>query len=476
MISRYYITMKLLRFLVLFFTIITVATSCIEDGVSSSTADQPTFSVDTLDMGMVFTDQGSTTHRFVVYNHADKIISIGSIALRNPDQGIFRINVDGMSGREFHNVEIRPNDSIYVFVECTAPATGKLGLVNVLNHLDFTTLGVTRSVVLSADGIDVERMDGVVLDGDMHFTADRPYQIRDSLVVMPGATMTVDPGATLYFHDGAELLVYGSLQANGTAELPINMIGDRTGNVAASIPFELMSGQWGGVYFAPTSHDNLLQHTSLRNSSYGVAVDSITSTLDRPALRIINSQIRNSSGYTFQAAHSAVEIIGSEITDASQGVLYMRGGQLRINHCTLANYYLFTALGGPTLQLAHVNADDDDQSGLPYLQADITNTIIYGNGNDLSHGDLTGSSVTLRSCLLKSSGSDDDNFINCLWDTDPLYYTVREEYLFDYRVKPESPAIGAGDASLTLPAAVIDRYGRQRSNPPTIGCYEFQPE
>ncbi|MDE6308853.1 MAG: right-handed parallel beta-helix repeat-containing protein, partial [Muribaculaceae bacterium] len=315
-----------------------------------------------------------------------------------------------------------------------------------------------------------------VLDRDTHFTADRPYQIRDSLVVLPGVTMTVDPGATLYFHDKAELLVYGSLQANGTSDLPISMIGDRTGNVAASIPFELMSGQWGGVYFAPSSHDNLLRHTSLRNSSYGVAVDSITSTLDRPALRIINSQIRNSSGYTFQAAHSAIEIIGTEITDASQGILYMRGGQLRLNHCTLANYYLFTALGGPALQLAHVNADDDDQSGLPYIQADITNTIIYGNGKDLSHGDLTGTAVTLRNCIFKSSGSDDDNFINCLWDTDPLYYTVREDYLFDYRVKPESQAIGAGDASLTLPEAAIDRLGRQRTNPPTIGCYEYQPE
>ncbi len=468
--------MKLPRLLFLFATIFTLATSCIEDGVSSSTADQPTFSVDTLDMGMVFTDQGSTTHRFVVYNHADKIINIGSIALRDPQQGIFRVNVDGMSGREFHNVEIRPNDSIYVFVECTAPATGKLGLVNVVDHLDFTTLGVTRSVVLSADGIDVERMDGVVLDQPMRFTADRPYQIRDSLVVLPGVTMTVDPGATLYFHDGAELLVYGSLQARGTTDKPINMIGDRTGNVAASIPFELMSGQWGGVYFGPSSHDNLLEQVSLRNSSYGVAVDSITSTLDRPALRILNSQIRNSSGYTFQAAHSAVEIIGSEITDASQGLLYMRGGQLRVNQTTLANYYLFTALGGPALQLAHVNADDDDHSGLPYLQADITNTIIYGNGTDLSHGDLTGTGVTLRSCILKSTGSNDDNFINCLWDTDPLYYTVREDYIFDYRVRPESPAIGAGDPSLMLPAAASDRLGRQRTNPPTIGAYEYQPE
>ena len=35
------------------------------------------------------------------------------------------MNVDGLSGREFHNVEIRAKDSIYVFVEATLPENGR---------------------------------------------------------------------------------------------------------------------------------------------------------------------------------------------------------------------------------------------------------------------------------------------------------------------------------------------------------------
>ncbi len=123
------------------------------------------------------------------------------------------------------------------------------------------------------------------------------------------------------------------------------------------------------------------------------------------------------------------------------------------------------------MQFAHVSADEktglDDGSGLPYTQATFVNCIIYGNGADLSHGDLTGTGITMRRCLLKSKGSDDDNFIECIWDTDPLYYTVRSDYYFDYRVKPDSPAIGAGEAT----DAPADWYGTTRAS--TLGAYEF---
>lgn len=460
--------------LLLLLIITAVMQSCIEDGVSSSSADQPTFSTDSLKLGTVFTEQGSTTHRFLVYNRHDKIININSIRLRDMIQNVFRLNVDGESGSEFHNVEIRPNDSIYVFVEATLPPNGKIGPLTISNALDFTTLGVTKSVVITADGIDVTRLKAAIIDTDTRLTAERPYQLFDSLVVAPGVTLTIDPGAHLYFHDKSELIVRGSLRVNGTPESPVNMTGDRTGNVVASIPFELMSGQWGGIYFATTSSANKMVNTSIRNMSYGVVVDSVAaSTPDNPALYLLNCQIHNSAGYILQAAHSAVTAIGTELTDAANGIVYIRGGNLTMNHCTIANYYLFSALGGAALQLDHINDETDDLSGLPKLQADITNTIIYGNGTDISHGDLTGTAVTLRRCLLKSAGTDDDNFINCLWDTDPAYYTVREEYLFDYRLKPESPAIQAADPALTLPDAATDRYGVARLTPPSLGAYEY---
>jgi hypothetical protein len=82
--------------------------------------------------------------------------------------------------------------------------------------------------------------------------------------------------------------------------------------------------------------------------------------------------------------------------------------------------------------------------------------------------------VYLRNCLLKSNGDDDSNFIACLWGEDPLYYTVRNDYIFDYRLKEGSPAIGAANAQLTLSAAARDAYGLPRGTNPDLGAYVYQ--
>ncbi len=447
-------------------------TSCIEDGITTSASDQPAFSTDTLKMGTVFTQEGTPTSSFKVYNRHDKILNISTIAIREGN-GIFRLNVDGMSGKSFYNVEIRPNDSIYVFVEATLPPNGTGSLVSINEHLDFTTNGVTTTVVLNADGQDVSRKHGEVIASDTRWGADMPYQIFDSLIVDEGATLTIDAGARLYFHDKAYMEVRGTLITEGTAEKPVNFTGDRQGNVVNGIPYELMSGQWRGLTFTPTSHSNRLVHTSIRNTEYGVQVDSTTTVTDSPTLYMLNCQLRNSTIFSLIATHSNITAIGCEIAEAASGTVYLRGGKHVFNHCTFANYYLFSALGGPIIGLAHIDSDSDDGTGRPYMTADFTNSIIYGNGTDISHGDLIGTAVTLRRCLLKSEGSNDENFIDCLWGKDPLYHTVREQYIFDYRLKAGSPAIGAANAELTLPEATTDIQGKERGATPDLGAYVY---
>ena len=454
--------------------IIVGLSSCIEDDFSTNANDQPTFSTDTLDMGPIFTEAGTPTHSFTVYNRHDKGIIISSIKMRDDAEGMFRFNVDGVAGNEFQNVEIRANDSIYVFVEATLKANGTDAPVVIDRHLDFVVQGITSTVVISAQGQDVERRKGLVIDGDTRFTANKPYQIFDSLIVKEGATLTLDPGVTLYFRNNATMRVDGTLVSNGTTEKPVNMTGDRIDNVVNDLSFDLMAGQWQGLEFTSTSRNNYLSHTSIRNTVWGVFVDSIGAQ-ENPALTLINCQLRNSQEYSLAAIHSDIKAVGCEITDAAAGVMSLRGGNHIFNHCTFANYYLFSALGGAAIQFDHISAECDDLSGLPYMVADFTNSIIYGNGTELSHGDLTGTAITLRYCLLKSEGVDDENFICCLWGADPLYYTVRNEYIFDYRLKNESPAIGAAYPDYTLPEAQYDRYGLPRGSQPDMGAFVYVP-
>lgn len=443
--------------------------SCIEDGFSSSPSDQPEFSVDTLDMGVIFTEQSSTTHRFTVYNRAGKGISISNISLSGDNAGLFRLNVDGFSGRDFHNVEIRAKDSIFVFVEATLPPNERTVPVEVTASLDFTTNGQTRSVTLAAQGRDVVRLTAEVLAADTRLTAEKPYQVFDSLVVSPGVTLSIDPGAELYFHDGAYMAVRGTLKAAGEQGREITFAGDRTGNVVTDISFDLMSRQWTGLFFTSTSTANELSHACVRNTWQGVTVDGADLTM-------VNTRLRNSGSMVLEAYHAKIKAYGCEFAEAADGAVLLHGGEHVLSHCTLANYYLFAAISGPILQFGHLNADSDDESGQPYLRADISNSIIYGLGTDLSHGDLEGTGVTLRRCLLKSAGSDDSNFIGCLWDTDPEYRTVRDEYLFDYRLRDGSPAIGSADPSLTPAEAATDAYGLPRGAAPDLGAYVYQPE
>lgn len=449
-------------------------TSCIEDGFTTSPSEQPAFSVDTLRMGENYTLEGSPTSRFIVYNRHDKILNISSISLRDDAEHYFRLNVDGFSGRAFNDIEIRPNDSIFVFVEATLPENGKDEILEVERHLDFVTNGVTSTVVLNIEGQDAIRYNGLDITGNTTWRPGKPYLISDTIRIAPGAVLTIEPGTKVRMKDKSAFKVEGTLLASGTPEHQIEITGYRTGNVASTIPYELMSGQWGGIYFTSSSHDNILSHTSIRNSCDGLTLAHID-TGGNPALTLLNCQIRNTTNYIIDSFHADIKAIGCELTDASQGILRLTGGNHIFNHCTIANYYLFTVLGGPAIQFAHLNADEADEESdtLPFITADFTNSIIYGNGTEFSHGDLTDTAVTIRRCILKSEGSDDDNFINCLWDIDPLYYTVRNEYHFDYRLQPESPAIGAADSAYDIYGFTADRYGVAAHTPSDIGAYTF---
>lgn len=465
-----------MKTIITFLAIIAVSlglASCIEDGFSTSPSDQPVFSTDTLRMGVIFTEEPSPTSRFMVYNPHAKSLSVSDIRLSGENSRFFRVNVDGISGSSFANVEIRSKDSIFIFVEATLPAVDANVPTAIEAKLDFTTNGVVSSVVLRADGQNVRRLSAATIETDTRLDASLPYQIFDSLVVAPGATLTIAPGTTLCFHDKAELIVRGSLHAEGTAEQPIVMTGDRTGNVVGDISFDIMSRQWGGVYFAPSSTGNRLAHTDIRNTWYGAAIEG-EGPSETPALTMLNCRLHNSAGFVLEAVHSAVEATGCEFAEGGAGLVYLHGGHHSFNHCTFANNYLFAAISGPAIGFGHISSDPktglDDDSGLPYLSADITNSIIYGLGADLSHGDLEGTDARLHRCLLKSEGSDDDNFTECIWDSDPLYYTVRSDYFFDYRIKPESPAIGAADPSYPAPC---DAYGLPRGAAPDLGAYVF---
>lgn len=441
---------------------------CIEDGVSTSPSDQPEFSVDTLKFGQQFSGEMTVTHRLMVYNRYNKVMSISDISLPAGESSVFRLNVDGQTGSRFSNIEIRPNDSIYVLVSARLNLNNSYDPVIVAEKLDFVTNGVRRSVVLTAESQDVETLRDPVIDSDTRWDATHPRRIYGTLRVAPGATLTLGEGVSLYFHDKARLEVEGSLVSLGSAEAPVEMRGDRLGSVVGDISFDLMASQWDGVRFAPSSADNRLEFTEIRNTSSGVEVDSTE-------LSLVNCRLRNSASNVLRSNFSRIEAVGCEFAESAGSPVVLHGGEALICNSTLSNYYLFSVISGALIGLEHTDPDHDDESGQPYLSARIENSILYGSSSELSLKNLDATDVTLYNCLLRSAGSNDDRFIDCYFDTDPMFYTVRAEYLFDYRLRPESLAIGLSRQS-SLPLPTTDFYGAPRSNPAPLGAYEPRPE
>ena len=450
--------------------------SCIEDGFTTSSSDKLAFNTDTVAFDTVITLQGTATKQMVVYNHSKKQINISSIKVEGQTtKGHFHLNVDGVRGDEFQNVEIRGNDSIYIFIEATLDEMERNEPTLIEDWLVFETNGVEQRVLLSAWGQDVIRIMGDTVMRKAHFTADKPYLIYDTMFVAQGATLTLDPGVTLLFHDKAAMRCAGTMIANGTAAEPITFRGDRLDRIVGETSFDIMSGQWGGIIFTPPTSGNVLKHVVMKGSTIGMYCSSEQLDTTNCILKLVNCVLTNSATTCLVTFACYVEAIGTEFSDAAEEVAYFQGGKVKMSQCTFTNNYLFKIPRLPIVQLFDLKYNNN-----PYkINAYFDNCILHGLSTELKAGildvtndtipenkvmNLDGFDVFMRYCLFKSNNPDNGyaNFLNCIWEGDPCFLTVRDDYIFDYRLGNESDAIGKGNPDLCPEEARFDRYGNDR--------------
>lgn len=445
---------------------------CISDDFTTSPSDILTFSADTVSFDTVFTDLGTPTARLKVYNKAKKAVNISSIRFASDDSN-FSMNVDGQSGTSFSDVEIRGGDSIFVFIECFIPEAPDNTPQLVEDRLQFVTNGVTQNVLVEAWGQNVTRLRGVTVTDEMVLTDEIPYVVFDSLTVAPGALLRIEPGANVLFHDGAKLTVNGRIEAVGAPGRMINLRGDRLDNVLPDVSYDILAGQWDGVRIGAESFENRMEYVDMRSTKIGLVVDSCAD-LSKRKLLLVNSWLHNSQSNALEVNYAHVDAYGCVFSEAAGAAVYLAGGKHDFVQCTLSNYYLYRVPDVPLLYLEHCMPQSmfDDPSQ-PLMEAYFRNCIFYGMPADINEGDLTGSNVFLQYCSLKSPGEDDANFQNCLWDTDPLFLTVRGDYYFNYHVAEDSPVIGAGNPAFVTPPADYDMEGFYRlgDGNPTLGAY-----
>ena len=83
------------------------------------------YSTDTLAFDTVFTAQGSFTASFKIYNPQPQRIKISSVRLAGGNNSYFALNVDGYKGKSVQNIEIAPNDSVFVFATVNVDPTNE---------------------------------------------------------------------------------------------------------------------------------------------------------------------------------------------------------------------------------------------------------------------------------------------------------------------------------------------------------------
>ncbi len=429
--------------------VLSFAWSCSDEEFTTSPNSLLEFSVDTINMDTLFTTIGSSTRKLMVYNKHSKAINISNIKLINAGKSGFVINVDGMSGAEFANVEIASKDSIYIFIEAKLKETSQDKPVRMEDVISFGFNGVMQSVVLEAYAQDAYMWRGKVIESDTTLTSHKPILIYDSLYIAQGAQLKMEAGTRLFLHNATSIKVDGRIVSEGELGNPVVIRGDRTDKLFSNLPYSKMPGQWGGIHIKSLSYGNSFNYTNIKGMDWGIKIDS--ADVDQLKLKLTNCILRYSNKALIDATNAKVVAGNCEFALSGGSQVYIKGGKHSYTQCTFANYFPFGVSSEPSIVLTNQVIDLETGSVKNYdlLQADFNNNIIWGNKTTevgLRNVDGAGEFAhRFDHCLIKAKGKDDDDFIEIQWNVDPKFAEVDEvEYLFDFRIDSLSGAIEKG--------------------------------
>ncbi|MEN9444536.1 MAG: hypothetical protein RIS47_1426, partial [Bacteroidota bacterium] len=372
------------------------------------------------------------------------------------------------------NETLAPNDSLYVFVELTIDPNGTDTPVLVRDSVTFELNGNLQHVKLMAYGQDVHLVNQQILKTAV-WKADKPYLIRNSMLVDTLETLTLLSGTKLYFESGSRLYVKGSLVAQGTKTQPVVFTGARTEKMYDDIP-----GLWDGIWLLPGSVNNRFEYAEIKNAIVGIRADSLIQS-GKPCLSLNNSRIEHHTAIGILAQGSSIVATNTIVGDCGiYAVSLQVGGDYKFYQCTLANYWYYSTRSTPSLSIRNYYTDTKGQTQLrPITNALFANCIVYGtleNEIELDGAEGATFNYLFDHCLLRISPKIDlakyAGFVDNITNQNPIFVNPS---LYDYHLKTTSPI--RGRASTPYIQAITDLAtdfdGVKRPDIGDIGAYMY---
>ena len=449
--------------------------NCKKNKILSGTSFDVSTSIDTILFDTLFTTIGSTTKYFKCYNKHNGVLQISNLYLQGGTSSPFRINVDGISGVNFENIEILPNDSIFIFVEVTIDPNGLNQPLVIEDKIIFNTNGNQKQVVLNAWGQDAYFHVNEIVDGN--WTNDKPHVIYGLAAVGypsidSNLSLTIDAGTKIYGHANASLYIYkSSLIVNGELNNPVVFQQDRLEDYLL-YPADSVAGQWRGIYFS-SAQNSSVTHAEIKNAVIGVQVDTFFNSSIVNLEKIIINNSLYSNILTQGANVNAKNCLFGNSNNYSAYISI--GGSVKFEHCTFANY-ANTNRNNPAFIFKDYYVSSNEQAILrPFNSAEFINCIIDGNTanelicDTLDNYDNNSSNIIFDHCAIKSEDSLNNSFFfnSCFLNLETNFSNTSQ---WDFDLTNSSEVIDIGTNS----AVTQDILERPRSIPSDLGCYEFQ--
>jgi hypothetical protein len=465
-------------------------TACNDDIFSTNPNDKLAFSKDTLAFDTVFTTIGTATSKILIYNRHNEALKISNIQVAGGRNSYFKINVDGnlSENNSFNNVEIRANDSMYVFVQLKVDPTDSNSPVFIEDSLVFLTNGVKQNIKLQAYGQDMKVLKNAYFLNDTTLNSLKPYLIYGYLAIDTAKTLTLSAGCKLYFHNNANLIVYGNLIANGTADNPILMRGDRLDKIKYDTPFPYnnVAGQWGGVYLLWSGGNHVLEHVIMNSGYVGIYLSNSNWNV-LPNLKIADCKIHNFLMYNLVVQNGNVQVTNSEISNSSSYTVYLNGGKHSFIQSTIVNYFnsglSVQPVGrdkNPTVMIMNLNRNAP-------MQTVFKNCIVTGNSaNEFSLATryIDQYKGVFDHCYIKKTDSLTlSQFTNIRWvqpkDTlifKSIYWNYEKGTYYNFMPDSISPVRGIADPTIAAQFPIdLNGNNRMADNKPDLGAYQWQP-